>query len=352
MPLTRIMVKYFFSAIVMLTLLACHNETKSPASTPGRSSYNVSAVEGYIVKSTELKTSITASGTLLPGEETELHPEASGRVVRINLPEGKRVKKSELLLKVFDQDLRTQRLKLETQLKQAEITESRLGELLKIKGVSQQEYDLAVLQTNTLRQELELLEINIRKTEMRAPYDGIIGLRNISIGAYVTPATAVATIRSAGNLKLDFSIPEKYSNLLRVGQQVEFNVQGSDKTYKAVVQATEQRIMADTRNLLARALVSDNNSGLLPGSFAEVHVNLESNPKALLIPIQSLIPQARDKKVIVSKGGKANFVSVKTGVRQENLIEITEGLQPGDTVATTGVLFLRPQMPLTFSKLE
>jgi membrane fusion protein (multidrug efflux system) len=324
-------------------------ENAAPAAQ--KTGFSMTAVEGFVVKPTVLTETVTASGTLIPAEETELHPEASGRVVAINLPEGRTVSKGTLLLKIFDEDLKTQISKIETQIKQAEITEQRLSDLLKVKGVSQQEYDLAVLQTQTLKSELELLRINIRKTELRAPYDGIIGLRKISPGAYVTPANAIATIRSTQALKLDFSVPEKYSALIRSGQTVTFTVGSDSKTHSAIVQATEQSISTDNRNLLVRAIVRDSR-GLLPGAFAEVNLSLGNNLKALMIPNQAIIPQARDKKVIINKNGKATFVTVKTGIRQAEMIEITDGIQAGDTVATTGMLFLRPDAPLQFSKVE
>ncbi len=326
-------------------------ENAAPGSGEPKTGFNVTAVEGFVAKPTVLTETVTASGTLIPAEETELHPEASGRVVAINLPEGSSVSKGTLLLKIFDEDLKTQISKLEIQIKQAEITEQRLGDLLKVKGVSQQEYDLAVLQTQTLKSELELLRINIRKTELRAPYDGTIGLRKISPGAYVTPANAIATIRSSQALKLDFSVPEKYSALIRSGQTVTFTVGGDSKTHTATVQATEQSISTDNRNLLVRAIVRDSR-GLLPGAFAEVNLSLGNNLKALMIPNQAIIPQARDKKVIINKNGKATFVTVKTGIRQAGMIEITNGIQAGDTVATTGMLFLRPDASLLFSKIE
>jgi membrane fusion protein (multidrug efflux system) len=347
-------------SISLLTLLllafSCgkNEKTQSAPGAPGagsKTNLSVSSVEGFVAKPSVLTENITASGTLVPSEETELHPEATGRVVRLNLPEGRSVRKGELLLKIFDEDLKSQLRKLETQLKQAEITEQRLAELLKVKGVSQQEYDLATLAVQTIKSDIELLRISIDKTELRAPYDGIIGLRRLSPGAYVTPATAVTTIRAASALKLDFSIPEKYSNLIRVGQSLNFTVEGSPATYSAKVLATEQTIAADTRNLVVRASVN-NSKGLLPGTFVEVNLSLGNKTQALLIPNQSIIPQARDKKVILSKGGKALFVTVKTGIRQAGMIEVTEGIQAGDTVCTTGMLFLRPDATVIFSKVE
>jgi membrane fusion protein, multidrug efflux system len=344
------------SALLFLVLFACKTDPKpnDKGAAPNGSSktgLSVSSIEGFIVRPTALSETVTASGTLVPAEATELHPETSGRVISLNLPEGRSVRKGELLLKIFDEDLKTQLKRATTQLRQAEITEQRLADLLKVKGVSQQEYDLAALQTQTLRSEIDLLQINIAKTELRAPYDGIIGLRRISPGAYVSPTTAVTTIRSASTLKLDFSIPEKYSQLLRIGQSVNFKVEGSEIQHVAVVQATEQSISADTRNLVVRANIP-NTKGLLPGAFAEVNLALGQKAQALLVPSQAIIPQARDKKIIVSNGGKAQFLTVKTGIRQSGLVEITEGLRSGDTIATTGMLFLRPDMPMTFSKVE
>lgn len=339
-------------SLVFILLNSCGKTEQQPgAAAAPKAGLTVNAVEGYVVKPTALAEKVTAGGNLVPAEETELHPEASGRVVSLNLPEGKAVRKGELLLKIFDEDLKTQLRKLETQLKQAEITEQRLGELLKVKGVSQQEYDLAVLQTQTFRADIELLRVNLAKTELRAPYDGVLGLRRISPGAYVTPATPITTLRSASALKLDFAVPEKYSQQLRIGQTLEFSVEGNNTLHRATIQATEQRINEGSRDLQVRAAVGDSR-GLLPGAFAEVSLALGNKPQALMIPNHAVIPQARDKKVILSKGGKATFVTVKTGVRQAGFIEITDGLKSGDTVCTTGMLFLRPDAQVNFSKID
>ena len=346
---------YTILPLMLLGVQACQKGEKKDgapgASAPGKAQFAVSSVEGFVVKPTALTEKVSAGGTLLPAEETELHAEASGRVVQLNLPEGKKVAKGDLLLKLFDEDLKTQLRKLESQIKQAEITEQRLGELLKVKGVSQQEYDLAALQVLTLKSEIELVRINLAKTELRAPYDGVLGLRNISPGAYVTPATVVGVIRAVGFLKLDFSIPEKYSSLIKVGQTVNFTVEGKLSPYSAVVQATEQSISAETRNLQVRALVRAPKD-LLPGTFAEVDLALGNKTSALMIPNQAVVPQARNKQVIVAKKGKVVFVTIKTGIRQAGLIEVLEGLESGDTIATTGILFLRPDTPIKFSKVE
>jgi membrane fusion protein, multidrug efflux system len=352
--------KYTVAGLIVMGLIACSKSPSAPnggaangaTPAPKSAAYAVTSVEGFVVRPTALSEQVSAPGTLLPLETTELHPEVSGRVIQLNLPEGRAVRKGELLLKVNDEDLKTQIRRLETQLSQAQITEQRLAELLKVRGVSQQEYDLAVLATQNLRNEIELVNVNIRKTELRAPYDGVLGLRQISPGAYVTPATIVTTIRSNRGLKLDFSIPERYSSTIRTGQVVDFKVDGRTTTLRATVRATEQSITDGARDLRVRAEVSNPPADLLPGAFAEVALALGQKNQALMIPSQAVVPQARDKKVFVSRGGKVQSVTVKTGVRQTNMIEITDGLQSGDTIATTGILFLKPDAAVKFSKVD
>lgn len=328
------------------------NAAKRPESQGGgKSAYEIATVEGYVAESSRLAHTVQAPGALIPAEEIQLHTEVAGRVVEINLPEGRLVRKGEVLLRLFDDDLRTQLQKTELQLRQAQITEQRLGELLRVKGVSQQEYDLAALQEQTLKSEIQLLRIQIERARIVAPYDGYIGLRRISPGAYVTPATPVGSIRAIGAPKLDFTVPEKYGAAIRIGQVVRFTVQGALETFSAEVIATEQRINEQTRNLQVRALVRDRHPALIPGAFANVSLDLGANRETLFAPTQAIIPQARNKQVIVSRNGKAEFVTVKTGVRQAGLVEVTEGLKPGDTVAVTGMMFLRPGDPLRFGKL-
>ncbi len=314
----------------------------------------MSNIEGLVVKRTAIEQSIQVSGSLLPMDETVLMTEVAGRVVSVNLPEGKFVPKGTLLVKLFDGDLQAQLNKLQVQLKIAEATEKRQAELLKINGISQVDYDNTVLTRDNIKADIEILKVNIGKTEIRAPFDGVIGLRKVSPGAFLTTTagTAVATIRAEQQLKLDFNVPEKYSSSIQNGKKVDFTIQGSDKQFTAKVIATEQSIDNATRNLKVRAVVDGKNPLLVAGAFADVTLLMGQDNNALMIPTQCVIPQARDKKVIVSHGGKATFVKVKTGIREASTVEITEGIHEGDTVVTTGLLFIRPDADLKFSKVN
>jgi membrane fusion protein (multidrug efflux system) len=336
--------------LTSITMTGCNSRQVKPGAS-GAPAIMSMVVEGIIVKPTLLNQIIYVSGTLKPYEETTLMPEVPGRIVSINLPEGQGVKAHTLLVKLFDGDLQAQLRKSETQLKITEQTLSRQAELLKISGISQSDYDQTDLQVISIKNDIELIKVSIKKTEVLAPYDGEIGLRNISIGAQVTTSTALAVIREVDKLKLDFSVPEKYSNIINKGGKLKFLVQGDETKYDAIVMATEQSIEANTRNLKARAVVNKNSASLIPGAFANVELSLGENPKALMVPTQAIIPTERDKKLIVVKGGKATFVAVKTGVRESANIEVTEGISPGDTIVTTGILFLKPGATVNFSKI-
>jgi membrane fusion protein (multidrug efflux system) len=222
---------------------------------------------------------------------------------------------------------------------------------MKVSGISQLDYDQSVLQVHSIKADIDVLRVQIRKAEVHAPFDGVIGLRNISLGAQVTPSTSLATIRSVKQLKLDFSVPEKYSTQVRTGTLVQFTIQGNDSKHDAKVIATEEGIDPGTRNLKVRALVSMDTTSFVPGTFANVELRLNENKNALMVPTQAIIPRERDKQVIIAKSGKAQFIKVKTRIRQESMIEVTEGIEPGDTVVTTGILFIKPGMFLNFSKV-
>jgi membrane fusion protein (multidrug efflux system) len=306
-------------------------------------------VDAYIVKPSLLINEISVSGSLMAVEEVDLKNEVAGRVVMINLPEGKFVTKNTLLVKLFDDDLRATLRKLESQLAIQQQIFNRQSELLKVNGISQNDYDQTGLQLNSLKADIDVEKTLIRKTEVRAPFDGVIGLRSISVGAIITPATLLATIRTENKIKLDFSVPEKYSSVIKPGMKVKFNMSNADVQYDATVMATEEGIDASTRNLKVRAIVNSQSKELLPGSFTDVTVRLSENKNALVIPTQAVVPSETNKSVIVARNGKVHFIKIVTGIRQASNIEVTHGIQTGDTIITSGVQFLKEGSKLLYS---
>jgi membrane fusion protein (multidrug efflux system) len=167
----------------------------------------------------------------------------------------------------------------------------------------------------------------------------------------VTPQIPLATIRILNQLKLDFSVPEKYGSQVKPGLKITFTVEGDDVKHEATVMATEEGIESATRTMKARAVVKNRDALLKPGAFANVELELGEHANALMVPTQAVIPQERDKQLIMAKNGKAKFVTITTGVRQASTIEVLEGIAPGDTIVTTGLLFLKPGADLKFSKV-
>ena len=335
---------------------ACKSDDKKKIAPPaaGTSSRpaQVIKVEAFVLKPGTVSEKLEVPGTLMPYEATELRPEVSGRVTQLNLREGQQVGKGTLLVKLYDDDLQAQLKKLQVQLNIYEQTASRQAELLKIDGISKQEYDLSVLQVNNIKADMELIRTSIEKTEIRAPFSGRLGLRNVSIGAYVTPATLITNIRQENELKLEFTVPEKYSSRIRSGSMVKFTIEGLDKTIPAKVLATEEAVMEDSRSLRIRAVVQGKAPQLIPGAFAKVQLDFGKDNNARLIPTQAVIPQARFKKVIVYRGGTAVFETVTTGVRDSTYVQIIEGLKAGDTVVTTGLLSIKPEAKIAISKIN
>jgi membrane fusion protein, multidrug efflux system len=337
--------------LVSLLLLAACGSKKKKTEVPAAARPLVTVVDAYLVKPQPFGENIEVPGSILANETTEIHAEVSGKIIQLNVAEGKYVGRGTLLVKLYDADLQAQLRKIQIQLSIADKTEERQAQLLKIQGISQQDYDLSLLSVNNLKADIDIIRTNISKTEIRAPFSGRLGLKNISPGAYVTPATVIAVINQTDQLKLDFTVPEKYTGQIKNGQMVSFSYEGSDKQFPAKVSALESSVAENTRSLTVRAMVQAKDPGLLPGAFAKVKLSFDPDPNALLIPTQAVLPQARGKKVIVYNKGIATFVDVTTGVRDSARIQITNGLKAGDTIVVTGLLSVRPEGKIKIGKI-
>ena len=343
-----------FFLILSAVIVSCDDKKKdaAPTAAGAQSQQQVITADALIVATRPLSSDIEIPGTILANETTEIHPEISGRVVRLNVREGTFVGKGALLAKLYDGDLQAQSRKLEVQLKIAEQTEARQAQLLKIQGISQQEYDLSLLQVSNLKADLDIIREAVRKTQILAPFSGKLGLRNISEGAYVTPATIVTTISQVSQLKIQFNVPEKYGSQLRTGQSINFTIDGSAKTYTANIIAAEVKMDENTRSLAIRGLVKNGDAALIPGVFAKVKIVLGQNLNAIMVPTIVVQPQGRKKLVYLYKGGKSIPADITTGIRDSSSVQVLSGLNVGDTVITTGLLFLRPGADVKLKKIQ
>ncbi|MFD1164828.1 efflux RND transporter periplasmic adaptor subunit [Sphingobacterium daejeonense] len=298
-------------------------------------------VYGQVVQGQPFSDYLTLSGSIEADEQIEIHTEVSGIVESINFSEGGRVSQGQPLLRINDAELQAQLAQAQTRNNLAAENERRAKLLLEKEAISQEEYDIASADFRTAESQIQLIKAQLSKTVIRAPFSGRIGLRNISKGSYVTPATVIAQLVNTNRLKVSFSIPEKYANRVKVNHQVKFNVQGVQGEFTAKIYATEPAVEANTRTLLVKAITTNNSDNIIPGTFANIIFPLETLENGLLVPAEALIPVQNGKKLFVMKNGSANEVMVETGARTDEDVLITSGIQAGDTVLTSGVMSLR-----------
>jgi len=303
-------------------------------------------VDAFVTGPTTMRDRILTTGTIRANEAVDLVSEASGKLTDILFEEGTYVEKGQLLVKINDADLLAQRERATYRLKLAEEREARQRQILEKGGISREQYDETLNEVNVLKAEIQLIDAQIAKTEIRAPFSGIVGLRYVSEGSYISPQTRIATLQQLNPVKVDFSVPEQYSGQMKIGGTIQYRVEGSDQVYTGRIYAIEPRVSQDTRTLELRALTPNPGGTLVPGAFANIEVVLNELNEALAIPAIAVVPELNGKKVFVYKNGRAESRPIETGIRTATDIQVLSGLAPGDTVITTGLQLIRPGMPV------
>jgi membrane fusion protein, multidrug efflux system len=270
--------------------------------------------------------------------------EVSGRLTYLQVPDGASVAAGTVLARINDADLQATLNRSKVQLQLAQQTEQRLQKLIKVNGINQADYDAALNQVNILKADMAVTQAQIDKTVVKAPFAGVLGLRQVSPGAYVTPNLVLTTLQQVQQVKIDFNVPELYTGLIRKGNVVAVFTTDSKFPRKATILATDPQINPTTRNLKVRAVLQG--AALSPGTFVKIQLEANKGKQAIVVPTNAIIPEASAKKIIVVKNGMGSFVEVETGQRNKNVVEVTKGLSPGDSVVVSGVLFVRPKQPL------
>lgn len=309
------------------------------------------AVDVWIVKPKGLQNKIFSNGTLISNEEVELRSEISGKVTNIMFTEGKRVRKGEVLVKINDSELQATLKKNKSRELLARDREFRYKQLLEKNLTSQQEYDLQLSELNSVLADVELTEAQIAKTEIIAPFDGVVGLRSVSVGSYISPLTSIASIQSINPIKVDFSVPQKYFGLVKEGKTIFVKLSATGKIYTGKIYAVEPKIDQNTRTVQARALIPNEKGELTPGAYVEIDIVLENLESSILIPTETIVPDFEGEKVFVYKNGKAASKLVISGIRTEKEIQITSGLTAGDSLIVSGIIQLKPNGPVKINKV-
>lgn len=337
--------------LVPFFIVACKSKKIAPK--PNNTVNQPVIVDVLIAGSSTISNAIEVNGSVVAYESADLHPEISGRLTYLNIPEGNRVSQGSVLAKINDADLLATLSRSRVQLDLARKTEERLRKLLSIGGLNQADYDAALNQVNTLKADMVYTQAQIDKTTVRAPFSGVLGLRMVSPGSYVTPQTTLATLQQTDKVKIDFTIPEIYAHLIHKGTYVVVQPNQTTAKGRAMIIATEPLINATSRNLKVRALYQGGT--LNPGSFVKVSMNGGGSTNSVMVPTNAIIPDAKAKKLVVVKNGKGVFVDIETGLRTTGTAEIIRGISPGDSIVVTGVLFVRPNAPVkvrSVKKLE
>ncbi|MDQ3071772.1 MAG: efflux RND transporter periplasmic adaptor subunit [Bacteroidota bacterium] len=304
----------------------------------------------FIANDTLLVQKLFATGTLIPNESVELRNEVAGQVERIYFKEGSKVKKGALLVKIRDDEWQAQLSRINLQIKQAENNEARERKLLAKDAVSREAYENTVTDLNIRKAERQLLHTQIAKTSIRAPFDGIIGLRQVSEGTYLAANSPIAKLVSINPLKVDFSIPEKYSESIKTGDIITFTSNGP-KRYDARIYAIEPGVDLNTRTLSMRATLQ-NDGSLTPGAFVSIELANSEFEAAITIPTHAIVPGKEIQSVFVMTNGKATPREVVTGLRSADRIQIVEGVSKGDTIITSGLLQIRPGMAVKPTSIQ
>ena len=309
-------------------------------------------VVGMVLKPQEFAENLSLSGTLEANEQIEIRSEISGIVESIKFKEGSKVSKGQVLFTVNDLELRAQLAKVQTAQRLAAENERRAKLLLEKEAISQEEYDISEADFQFAKAESQLVSAQLAKATVRAPFSGTIGLRYISQGTYVTPTTPIAALVNTDQLKITFSIPEKYAAQIALKDRVTFTTTNAKEQYTATIYAIEPEVELTTRTLKMRAIADNMKGKLIPGTFANVLLPLATVKNALLVPTESLIPIQNGKKIFVSENGLAKEVIVETGSRTESSVNVLSGLKPGDTILTSGVMMLRNGTPVKVNLVQ
>ncbi len=328
--------------LLVLVFLKIFRGCREEVQRPSAAVIPTVSAEGYIARDTTLDFPFSTVGYIRANEKTEIVSELPGRVVSIHFREGGFVRKGDLLFLLDDSEYQATLKKAEAQLELAQRAQERNAAQLASGGISQHIFDESVAHRKVLEAEADLLRVYIRKAAVRAPFGGKAGIRNVSSGAFVKPGEVLTTLEDLSLLKVDFSVPQRYAGIVHTQDPLSFTVTGQPAAYPGRVMATDPSVDRRTGNLRVLATVSANAGELVPGTAVTVTLAGKPAIPSLYIPTQALLPTPAGYDVYALSAGKCTLRHVKTGLRSPAMAEITEGVEPGDTILVTGLMRVRP----------
>lgn len=307
--------------------------------------------KGLLIQSGAVRDAISVNGSTTANEVVMVSSELPGKITKIFFQEGGFVKRGAPLVQLDVDELKAQRDRLVVRQQLTRSIAERLQGLYQKEGVSLQEYEIARAEADQVDAELALIDVQIDKRTVRAPFDGLLGLRQVSEGSYLAPGMTIVSLVNVNPINVEFSVPERYVRVADKGTRVSFQLDGISKAYEAVVIAKEPNVDPTTRTLRLKASAPNPGGQILPGAFANVQVSLRFFDNAIMVPTQAVIPEMGGRKVFVYRDGKAVSMQIETGIRQEEEIQVVSGLQAGDTLIITGMLQLQDGMNVSLTEV-
>jgi membrane fusion protein (multidrug efflux system) len=326
-------------------------QTSAATAGKGKRKNGPVSVNIMVVKDTAVNNQIDITGTIDANERVSLISQTAGNITGIYFNEGAHVHKGQLLVKVYNQDLLASLQQYEAQMVLARDINNRNKILLEKEAVSKEEYETSLSSLNSLKAQADVVRAQIKRTEIRAPFSGVIGLRNISPGGYLSPSTSIATLVNIDPAKLTFSVPERYLPIIGKGSKVTFTVESSRENFNATVYAIEPALDANSRTITVRAKAPNPKNLLTAGAFAKINLTLDQIPKTIMVPTECVIPDLKSSKIYIYQKGIAVARDVKTDLRTDTKIQVIDGLKAGDSIVVSGLIQIRPKSPLKILKV-
>ncbi|MEZ4938514.1 MAG: efflux RND transporter periplasmic adaptor subunit [Crocinitomicaceae bacterium] len=308
-------------------------------------------VESFEVNKGYYADQFTTTATLIANEEVDLKAPFSGQVLKISFEEGSPIKKGQSIIQLDDRVWNAQLSGLHAELEKSEKEQERKRKLLDSGGASEKDMDVLKATIEKLRAQIKELELNIELAKVKAPFSGVLGMRNFSEGAYLREGDIITKLSEIKKLKVSFSIPTDYKDNLVLGDSVKVVVQND--TIFAKIYAISPVINATTRTIEARAFFNQKKENpILPGTFGEVIIAKDKSSNALLVPSQAIVPEINDQIVYVYRNGKAERREVKIGGRNDQFVMVVNGIKEGDTIVTSGLLQIKNGMTLELQTIK
>ena len=317
-----------------------------PGGGPGKGAKAPSAVTYIVVKDTLFSRSIKVTGNLAPQDMVRIAPEIGGRIRTLSFREGASIGKGAIIAKLDDSELQAQLLKFKALLTLAETNTKREQSLLLGGGTSQELYDRAENSVITILADIAVIKAAIAKTEIRAPFSGIIGIKQISEGSYVSPGTVITELVNVKPIRIECAVPERYAKSMNKGMNITIVESGDSEQHVASIYAINPIIDNATRTIGIIAHHKNGQAQFKPGGFVEVTLPLTTTESTILIPTEAAVPDIRGLRVFILQKGKAIPRPIITGMRTDASLEIVKGLSIGDTLIVSGASLLKPKSPV------